>query len=239
MAIPVEWIETVHAWRSDPARASGPIGLVDLAREAHTLSSALLMRLEPLTAAQGPVSCSKGCGACCREVIPLSPPEVLLLSETHARLEWSRRAEVEERFVRNSSALAAAGLGEASLLDRAGDAFALGLPCPYLEDEACGIHPERPLVCREHLALSPSAWCGGFPDSFIRVLEMPVSVGQALSEIAWDLMGYREHIPIVRVREWLEANRHWADRRWEAGPLLDRLATLCPTGHALVQAAAK
>lgn len=222
--MPPEWIDAVRSWRADPARASGPIGLAGLAREAHALSRALLARLEILTAAQGPVSCGKGCGACCREVIPLSPPEALLLSQTHARLEWTRRAEAGERSSRISAALAAAGLGQASLLDRAPEAFALGLPCPYLEDEACGIHPDRPLVCREHLALSPAAWCGAFPDASIRVLELPASVGEALSCLAMELMGYRELVPIVRLEEWLDANRHWAEREWEAGPLLDRLA---------------
>jgi len=227
MPVPAEWIEAVRAWRSDSARASGRIGLAGLAREARMLSETLLASTQSLTDAQGPVSCARGCGSCCREVIALSPPEALLLSEVHGRLEWARRAEAEERYARNADALETAGLGQASLIDRAGDAFALGLPCPYLEDEVCGIHPERPLVCREHLALSPSAWCSGFSDKSIRVLELPFSVGQALADVAGRLMGYRELVPSVRLPQWLEANLHWAEREWEAGPLLDQLAGCC------------
>ena len=35
------------------------------------------------------------------------------------------------------------------------------MPCPFLEDESCSIHPERPLVCREYLVTSPAELCAG------------------------------------------------------------------------------
>ena len=31
--------------------------------------------------------------------------------------------------------------------------------CPFLEDESCSIHPDRPLVCREYLVTSPAENC--------------------------------------------------------------------------------
>ena len=37
--------------------------------------------------------------------------------------------------------------------------FRLGVPCPFLEDESCSIHPERPLACREYLVTSPASNC--------------------------------------------------------------------------------
>ena len=39
--------------------------------------------------------------------------------------------------------------------------FALGIPCPFLEEESCSIHPDRPLVCREYLVTSPAELCAG------------------------------------------------------------------------------
>jgi Fe-S-cluster containining protein len=30
------------------------------------------------------------------------------------------------------------------------EAFALGIACPFLEDEACSIYADRPLACRQH-----------------------------------------------------------------------------------------
>jgi hypothetical protein len=39
------------------------------------------------------------------------------------------------------------------------DYFRLGIACPFLEDEACSIHPDRPLSCREYLVTSPAPNC--------------------------------------------------------------------------------
>ena len=39
--------------------------------------------------------------------------------------------------------------------------FALGVACPFLEEESCSIHAERPLVCREYLVTSPAERCAG------------------------------------------------------------------------------
>lgn len=225
MALPREWEGAIAAWREDPSRPTGLIGLAALARQAYSLSAALLASVP------AQVSCAKGCAACCREVIPLSPPEVLLLAETHAGLPWERRAESEERRARNLAALQAAGLADAPLLDRAAEVFALRLGCPYLENESCGIHPDRPLACREHLAMSPAEWCAGFPDPSIRMLELPASVGEALAALAARLMGYREAVPMARLPDWLEANRDWARREWRAEPVLDALARICKGGE--------
>ena len=35
------------------------------------------------------------------------------------------------------------------------DYFRLGIACPFLEDESCSIHPDRPIACREYLVTSP------------------------------------------------------------------------------------
>ncbi len=51
------------------------------------------------------------------------------------------------------------GRSDRELVD--GAYFALGVPCPFLEDESCSIHPERPLVCREYLVTSPAELCAG------------------------------------------------------------------------------
>ncbi|WP_428671759.1 YkgJ family cysteine cluster protein [Reyranella sp.] len=37
--------------------------------------------------------------------------------------------------------------------------FKLGIACPFLEDEACSTHPDRPMACREHLVSSPPENC--------------------------------------------------------------------------------
>ncbi|CAN5525563.1 hypothetical protein BH10PSE6_BH10PSE6_33580 [soil metagenome] len=37
--------------------------------------------------------------------------------------------------------------------------FEQGIACPFLEEESCSIHPDRPMTCREYLATSPAKNC--------------------------------------------------------------------------------
>ena len=110
------------------------------------------------------ISCRKGCGACCRQLVPVSRTEgerLLALVET---MDAERRERLHARF-----AAAEAVLDKAGLSDRAGRSdrelslayFALGIPCPFLEAESCSIHPDRPLVCREYLVTSSAELCAG------------------------------------------------------------------------------
>ena len=33
------------------------------------------------------------------------------------------------------------------------------MPAPFLEEESCSIHPDRPMACREYLVTSPAENC--------------------------------------------------------------------------------
>ena len=110
------------------------------------------------------ISCQKGCGACCRQLVPVSRSEGERLLEVIEGLPAERRVRIAERFAAAETAVEAGGLVErAGRSDRELSTayFALGVPCPFLEDESCSIHPERPLVCREYLVTSPAALCAG------------------------------------------------------------------------------
>jgi len=122
-------------------------------------------------AAGGAISCRKGCGACCRQLVPISATEGERLLDLVAALPAERRAVVEQRFAEARAKLDQAGLVPA-LLDPAARAgrsdndlsaayFRLGLGCPFLDEESCSIHLDRPLVCREYLVTSPAALCAG------------------------------------------------------------------------------
>lgn len=45
--------------------------------------------------------------------------------------------------------------------------FALGIPCPFLVDDSCGIHPARPLACREYVVASDPTHCATRADGQI------------------------------------------------------------------------
>ncbi len=123
------------------------------------------------------VSCKAGCGACCRQAVPISEAEAYQIAELVEAMEPKRRSIIKERF---SSQLAhftklkwfdrLIGLQDmahekdpnfspAKYMAVVTDYFKEGLPCPFLEDESCSIHPDRPLVCREYLVTSPAENC--------------------------------------------------------------------------------
>ncbi len=115
------------------------------------------------------MSCRKGCSACCRQIAPVLPIEVPALARALAAMDGDRRAVVIERAQVARRQAEAAGLGPS--LDACGGTtlasrhrfssawFALGIDCPFLEDHACSIHPERPLGCREYLVTSDPVHC--------------------------------------------------------------------------------
>jgi Fe-S-cluster containining protein len=110
------------------------------------------------------ISCRKGCGACCRQLVPVSRSEGERLLALVEALPKDRRKELKRRFAAAEAILQPAGFGErTSKTDRelSISYFALGVPCPFLEEESCSIHAERPLICREYLVTSPPELCAG------------------------------------------------------------------------------
>ncbi len=110
------------------------------------------------------ISCRKGCGACCRQLVPVSRTEGERLLQVVDALPGERRQALRTRFAAAEAAIEGAGLrerGGRTDRDLSAAYFALGIACPFLEEESCSIHPERPLVCREYLVTSPAERCGG------------------------------------------------------------------------------
>jgi Fe-S-cluster containining protein len=110
------------------------------------------------------ISCRKGCGACCRQLVPVSRTEGERLLQVVEAMPPERRKMLKARFAAAEAAIEDGGLEERqgrSDRELSTAYFALGVPCPFLEDESCSIHPERPLVCREYLVTSPAELCAG------------------------------------------------------------------------------
>src|SRR4051794_2358997 len=101
------------------------------------------------------VSCGKGCGACCRQPVPVSHAEAHAIARLVDGLPEPRRSAVRARFADARRRLADAGLLDAFLhpdrvtgveaMANGAAYFDLGIACPFLEDESCSIHPDRPL----------------------------------------------------------------------------------------------
>lgn len=145
---------------------AGPTTVEAVLPVVQGLSSLLAGRAAARSAAEGrAVTCKAGCGACCRQLVPLAAAEARRLAAVVAALPEPRQSLVRERFAAAVTAVEATGLMD-RLTDpverdpQAGRAyFRLGIACPFLEDEACSIHPDRPLSCREYLVTSPAEVC--------------------------------------------------------------------------------
>jgi Fe-S-cluster containining protein len=148
-------------------RIAHPITIPNAAVPAREIVPALQGLVNAVVAAAEsgqPVSCRKGCGACCRQLVPVSRTEGERLLDLVEAMPRERRKEIRRRFAAAEAILAPAGFAErAGKTDRelSTSYFALRVPCPFLEDESCSIHPERPLMCREYLVTSPPELCDG------------------------------------------------------------------------------
>jgi Fe-S-cluster containining protein len=186
-----------------------------------------------LAAAGRPISCKAGCGACCRQLVPITIFEAESLTAWIRTLPEPRQQELAQRFDRTLRTLAASGI-----LDRVVE---MGLevwdpeneahrslsidyhyqrvPCPFLVDESCSIHPIRPLSCREYLVTSSPEYCVDPATLQTEMVPLPIRLMPALNQIGAEV----EHntcgwIPLVFLFAWMKANAHPGERFSGTGP---------------------
>lgn len=211
----------------------GPCRATDLLPAARALSSSLSDAAVRNAAANGrQVTCSAGCGACCRQMVGISAIEAAGVAATVQALPEPRRTAVKERFADAVRRLEAADLldpaapgGKRTLrgLDPAGDTatakatsaryLALGIPCPLLEDERCSIYHDRPMMCREYNVSSPPQRCADTGLTGVEKIAPPAHVGASLGRVARELFDAPLSVmPLTLSLEWAEANRAEADK---------------------------
>jgi Fe-S-cluster containining protein len=178
------------------------------------------------------ISCRKGCGACCRQLVPISRTEGERLLDLVDSLPAPRREAIVARFAAAAEQLARANLADA-LLDpakRAGTTdrelsqsdrelsvayFAQHIACPFLEEESCSIHRDRPLVCREYLVTSPAELCAGATQEGVTPVAVPkvspAARGLEESRPEVDTMG--RWFPLALLMEWARTRQRGATRR--------------------------
>jgi Fe-S-cluster containining protein len=169
------------------------------------------MGVEDVEAAGERVSCRKGCGACCRQLVPISPSEAQAIRDLVEAMPEDRRQAVGRRMAEardkvESAGLLGALLGTAdyqgSKRELAERYFRLGIPCPFLEDESCSIHPDRPVACREYLVTSPAEHCAQPTPETIR--KVPVKGNPIGVMMAFDARGGPPRwVPLALAPEWV------------------------------------
>jgi Fe-S-cluster containining protein len=189
------------------------------------------------------VSCAKGCSACCRaQPVPVTPPEAYALLRLVEVLPEPRRSAVRELFAKRVSRLKEAGLhdsflhrdpnmtreGARELADRY---FRLGLVCPFLVDDACGIYVDRPFVCRQYLVTSPASLCTDPFHNPVKPVPMPLRFAFATLAVAEQKWGPPQHtVPLTLALEYAEANRTRLEQQFDGKETTDQFTKALATG---------
>jgi len=213
---------------------TGPMRLADLVSTATGLTEIMVGRARRAEEAAGrAISCRAGCGACCRQMVPLSIPEAFALADTIDALPAERRTAALARFDAVVAGLDGAGLLSVILdADLLADAskeismryFYLGLACPLLVDESCSIHAARPVACREYNVTSPASNCSD-PVAFgVRVVPMPLPFSLPLARLTAELTSMPPAlVPLSLVPRWVAEHAELRARTWPGAELFNQL----------------
>lgn len=204
---------------------TGPTRLDDLVPLLQILSDNIVGAAERESAEQGVcVSCTKGCGACCRQLVPVSAVEARHVARLVANMPEPRKSQIVSRFEQAREKLTSAGLWDKldgretwldeGVLENGMEYFRQGISCPFLEDESCSIHRDRPMTCREYLVTSPAANCAQPTAAGIEWLPLPAKVWVAAARTETPLRAGQKYVPWVPLIQALD----WAVKNPEPEP---------------------
>lgn len=184
------------------------------------------------------VSCQKGCAACCRMLVPMSPPEAFALKAMVDALPDERRKILLDRLSQSRARLQETGIlarltavvdTEHPPTDEAmepinRDYYALRMACPFLEDETCSIYEDRPAACRELLVTTPAAFCDDLVNNPVRPLPTPMRVSTVLALLWSELKGTAPTlIPLPMALDWAEQHARDGQGTWSGTELLEHM----------------
>lgn len=183
------------------------------ASEAAAVAAELLDRSNALLERDQRVACRRGCAHCCVTVASVSPPEIFRVAG------WLRRNRAGSPELGREAVLARCVEKSRPTL---AEMFTAKVPCPALVDNECGVHPARPLACRQFFSLSVGACIRKFGHDegevpflepaihrgmLIRILLFGAARSLGLPDTAYELAG------ALRVA----LCEPQAERRWLAG----------------------
>ena len=213
---------------------TGPMRLAELVPTAYELTNVLVAQAAQWEQKEGRrISCRAGCGTCCRQMVAISPPEAFYLMDLLDSFEPARRAEVMERIEKivgelerqqMTGELMNPAYTDEVVLPIARKYFFLGMPCPFLVDESCSIHPHRPVVCREYNVTSPPELCVDPVVNDITKVPMPLPLAVPLARLTAELTGAPPRlIPLPLVPRWITQHEEVRQRQWPGLELFQRL----------------
>ncbi len=163
------------------------------------------------------ISCKAGCGACCNQPVPLAEFEAYHIAELVENLPEPRRTIIKNKF-----AEACRQLEKIDWFNRMENAanspvqkdetrnlgleyFYENIPCPFLEEQSCSIHPQRPLACREYLVTSPAENCQNPTAETVNHVDIKFKVSDIIRRI-WktDNLKNTSFVPMIYSLEWVK-----------------------------------
>ncbi len=181
------------------------------------------------------ITCSKGCATCCRiQLVPVSPAEAYALLRLVESMPAALQSEIRARFAERIERLEASGLAD---FFRETDAISdceamrrnlprylgLGLECPFLKGDDCGIYESRPFSCREYLVTTPKELCAQPLSGMVEVLPRILPIGQASMETAAAQGSIPQRmLPLILALEYAETNRKELERLYPSGQALSQ-----------------
>ncbi len=217
---------------------TGFVPITSIVPLLHRLSDAAQSLEEKEARGAGqPISCAKGCAACCRMLVPVSVPEAFALRNLILSLPQERRQALTARVAASHMRLEQAGLLKRlmDLAESSGqltdedmepmnqDYYALRLPCPFLENEVCSIYDHRPSACRELLVTTPADLCQDLAKNPVRPLPVSVRMSTTFALLWSDLVGGAgKLIPLPIALDWADRHAVENQRRWTGPELLEK-----------------
>lgn len=123
------------------------------AGEAAEIAEQILDRSNAPYERQPDVACKRGCWHCCVTVASVTPPEIFRVAA------WLRRNRMHSPDMSPAAVIARCAAKVGPSIEAM---FAQKVPCPALVNNECGVHPSRPINCRQFLSTSLSACLKSF-----------------------------------------------------------------------------
>jgi Fe-S-cluster containining protein len=149
-------------------------------------------------------------------VPPIAEIEAYRIAELVEELPETQRREVKERFEKAvahfekigwfEKLTAAVKKSKAEQEQVVLEYFHEGIPCPFLVNESCSIHPDRPLACREYLVTSPAENCANPTQQTIRTVKIPARPSKVVRKIGRTKNIGPDFLPLILSLKWVEGN---------------------------------
>ena len=207
-----------------------PLRLIDAVPVMHCITDVLVQNA--ISRSEQVVTCGPGCGVCCKQLVPLSVPEVFYTVEKLLTVPLGQRGYFLEMFDQNEKVLDMCNFTDAlrkiditkndSVIAK--EYFGLGLFCPFLINQSCSIHEWRPVVCREFNSLSDPALCDDPFNNLIKKVNYYKRPSSVLARLCSVLTGVPSiFIPVPLLFENFEKFKEISTHTWPSDDLIQKL----------------